>query len=759
MAMKNIGFLSILSIFICVPGSLYPEDAYFIGQGQDPLDPGITFRICRQGTWEEADFPPAERFEGNYDPALALGPDGEVWVVWAAREVGEKPKIYFSRRRGAVWTEPRRINRGEDYWEMTPAIAVGPEGTVMAAWSGERDDNSAIYCARWEGEGFGRVEVVSSPERSPVLHPALAVATGGRALLFWQGWDGEYYRLFFSLYENGKWQEEEPLAGGSTVDETLPAVNFLGGGNWECLWVERGNLLSAERGPLGWSNPAPAENFLRENRPDAGEPLGAGWVAERDSGGTIRSRRVGVTFDGGLKITTREAKSGLGNREFIGYGDSITYGTDEKNHCYIPLLEADLQASHGADYTIHNQGYPGTTTENLLVGGGYPEWYCPGISVVIAGHNASHILIMAGTNDVRSNISPATSQTHLGAMIDRARAAGCEPVLATIIPVYYKWPDRYNRTEILNRDYILPLAQAKNCLLADPFQAYLDYGNWRNLLIDDGIHPVWEEGSQVIADAWFDALYIPPRLDSGDYNGDGRAEFAVFRPASCLWAIRNYSRIYFGSGGDTPASGDYDGDGTTDVAVFRDSTGLWAVRGVTRLYFGRAGDVSVPGDYDGNGTCDPSIFRPSTGYWAVRGITRLYFGGAGDVPVPGYFQGRAAKDIGIFRRSSGFWAVRNLTRFYFGRNGDQPACADYPGDGEDRYAVFRPTTGLWAEAASGTRSFFGGENDRPCPAPYSGNGQATAAVFGVNTGRWAVQGLTRLYFGKAGDIPVAGRVP
>ncbi len=70
-----------------------------------------------------------------------------------------------------------------------------------------------------------------------------------------------------------------------------------------------------------------------------------------------------------------------------------------------------------------------------------------------------------------------------------------------------------------------------------------------------------------------------------------------------------------------PDSGDYDGDGTSDIAVFRGSSGLWAVRGVTRAYFGAGGDVPVPGVYGGAPAAEMGIFRPAAGLWAIRGTS------------------------------------------------------------------------------------------------------------------------------------------
>ena len=80
---------------------------------------------------------------------------------------------------------------------------------------------------------------------------------------------------------------------------------------------------------------------------------------------------------------------------------------------------------------------------------------------------------------------------------------------------------------------------------------------------------------------------------------------------------------------------DLDGDSRSDIAVFRPSSGLWAVRGYTRVYFGSSGDDLVPGDYNGDGFDDSAVFRPSSGLWAVRDETRIYYGGAGDIPLPG----------------------------------------------------------------------------------------------------------------------------
>src|SRR5207344_262823 len=82
------------------------------------------------------------------------------------------------------------------------------------------------------------------------------------------------------------------------------------------------------------------------------------------------------------------------------------------------------------------------------------------------------------------------------------------------------------------------------------------------------------------------------------------------------------SAVPWGAWDDRPVPGDYDGDGKADIAVFRQSTGAWYIlastAGFINVTLGGPSDEPVPADYDGDGKTDIAVYRPIQGDWNIR---------------------------------------------------------------------------------------------------------------------------------------------
>lgn len=278
-----------------------------------------------------------------------------------------------------------------------------------------------------------------------------------------------------------------------------------------------------------------------------------------------------------------------------------------------------------------------------------------------------------------------------------------------------------------------------------------------------------------------------------DYDGDGKADVAVRRPATFYQYVKNSSnnevqRVVFGRDeSDIPVSGDFDGDGKADVAVRRASNSFWYIKNssngeIQRIKFGlQEADIPVPADYDGDGITDVAVRRPSNQFWYIRNssdgtIQRINFGKQeDDIPVPADYDGDGKADVAVRRANNQFWYIRNssdgeIQRINFGKQeADIPVPADYDGDGKADVAVRRASNQFFyiRNSSDGTiqRINFGkDENDIPVVADYDGDGKADVAVRRASNQFFYIRNssndeIQRINFGRQEqDIPIAAPV-
>ncbi|HEX2295438.1 MAG TPA: PASTA domain-containing protein [Actinomycetota bacterium] len=291
---------------------------------------------------------------------------------------------------------------------------------------------------------------------------------------------------------------------------------------------------------------------------------------------------------------------------------------------------------------------------------------------------------------------------------------------------------------------------------------------------------------------------VPPpdwtkSVASNDFDGDGAADLALFRPGDATWRIR-YSSLRRRKvvawdrhrGSDVPVPGDYDGDGKADFATWRPDDGTWYIRhaGGTEdviVKLGKRDDIPVPADYDGDGTTDRAVFGAADGKWTIypsggdpgavpdRTWGRLDLG---DLPTPGDYDGDGKADLAFYRTTSGHWKITfsggGSADIPLGnaRMQDIPVPADYDGDGRTDIAVWRPGSRRWRvrPSSGGQRMYvtWGRRDlgDTPVPGDYTADGTSDFGLWRESTATWRIRpadpdGKDRATrWGRRGDIPL-----
>ena len=154
-------------------------------------------------------------------------------------------------------------------------------------------------------------------------------------------------------------------------------------------------------------------------------------------------------------------------------------------------------------------------------------------------------------------------------------------------------------------------------------------------------------GNQSVISQTLDAVFTGGAC-VGDYDGDGRVDICEVETTGemikWVWKINNGKKdwitstpVGFGiSATDKYVTGDFNGDGIDDLAVYRPSTSTWYVAfssltgypefdmplAINGVVFGTAEDVPFTGDFNGDGYTDMALYRASTGqilinYWSA----------------------------------------------------------------------------------------------------------------------------------------------
>jgi hypothetical protein len=213
---------------------------------------------------------------GGASAIVAFGIDG---TMWSSQALG-----------GAAFSPPRRIDVGNPRFARGPALALGSDGTAVAAWEQPDVDHDhgpmLVWASRfspassWGGPSLVERRVTTGDQADPVaanLAPVVALSPSGEAAVVWAARD-----VFASVSSGGgAWSVPETLDVRGSGQAPLPKqlrVQAGPRGRFVAAWTDGPDGRVSWREPGGgWS---PAVSF----RVGPGRLMDAPRLAADDSG-------------------------------------------------------------------------------------------------------------------------------------------------------------------------------------------------------------------------------------------------------------------------------------------------------------------------------------------------------------------------------------------------------------------------------------------------------------------------------------------
>ncbi len=289
----------------------------------------------------------------------------------------------------------------------SPKITIDGNNIIWVFWVGRNRRRDEIYYTFYDGFQWVSPHKLNKDNKFPHILPDTGCGFSGLPWIVWSAFDGNDYEIFYSFWNGSKWSEEERITDNSATD-SYPAISFLFGDVpiivWSRSYKDRNGIYCRYRNDVKWSREieiSRSKNKLISCPKIAilNNIMGITWQLDD----AVQSEFLYFNQLVGESPHTTEIDEtkiiphpSLNKNEYIGFGDSITYGyldyQEAPEEGYIPRLEAVLNENYG-NSTVINEGWPGEITINGL----------GRIDDVLSNHSAQYLLLMEGTNDVVFN--------------------------------------------------------------------------------------------------------------------------------------------------------------------------------------------------------------------------------------------------------------------------------------------------------------------------------------------------------------------
>ncbi len=177
----------------------------------------------------------------SYYPAIAVGPSGQLHIVWQDSAPGNW-QIYYKRSTdgGTTWSAARRLT-----WtsggSMSPAIAVDPDGRVHMLWNDATSGNDEIYYTKSaDGGDTWATKKRLTWTSGGSTNPAIAVDSSGHLHAVWHDNTPANFEIYYKRSTDcgATWTTGKRLTW-TLGDSVSPAVVADSSGTIHLVWEDR----------------------------------------------------------------------------------------------------------------------------------------------------------------------------------------------------------------------------------------------------------------------------------------------------------------------------------------------------------------------------------------------------------------------------------------------------------------------------------------------------------------------------------------
>jgi hypothetical protein len=210
-------------------------------------------------TWQAADLGPGgNEPHGGPHPAVAVGPDGRVVALWGSTVGCPAACSYILqasvRPPGGSWGAPVTLSNELNWGTGGVTLGVDGSGNVIAAWVGFYAAASHYAVLPAAGGGWGQAQTLSTYVQGQARNLSLAVSPDGSAIVAYATQHDAIWAVSGTI--SGGFSAPVFVAAGDYGKNSAPKAALDDAGQASLVWSESGRTQAATRTPGGtWSAP------------------------------------------------------------------------------------------------------------------------------------------------------------------------------------------------------------------------------------------------------------------------------------------------------------------------------------------------------------------------------------------------------------------------------------------------------------------------------------------------------------------------